>query len=107
MVILGKVDPQPPRSIRYMLGGETWLPEDKRTPLRMHVEEWGNLGPMELDPSIGPNSAGFRVRSRDILAPPGAHGFTTVNGVVYWTDTDMFGRTPEERSLPHPTGPRT
>lgn len=97
MAILSKVEPQPPMAIRYMLGDETWLPKDQRTPLRMHIEEWGNLGPMELDPNIGPNKAGFRVRSSDIVAPPGALGFTTIEGIVYWTDVDHYGRTTPQR----------
>lgn len=53
----------------------------------------GNLGPMELNPEIKDNGHGFRVRSSDFLAPPGAIGFTSIDGVYYWTDTDQFGRT--------------
>lgn len=38
--------PQPPAecSIHYMLGNESWLPADERTPLRHHWEAWG--GPL-------------------------------------------------------------
>lgn len=37
---------QPPEGcgIHYMLGDESWMPEDKRTPLRHHWEAWG--GPL-------------------------------------------------------------
>lgn len=98
MKLLGRIEPQPPSGIKYMLGDETWLPEDKRSPRRLSCEEWGNLGPMELDREIKPNKAGFRVRSTEIIAPPGALGFTkTVDG-YYWTDTDDFGRTLAERN---------
>ena len=93
MSILGKIEPQPPRGIKYMLGGERWKPESKRTPLRLICEEWGNLGPAELNPEILTNRAGFRVRHTEILAPFGAFGFTEVGGTYFWTDTDMFGRT--------------
>lgn len=36
------IKPQPPVgcSIHYMLGAESWLPEEKRTPLRHHWEAW-------------------------------------------------------------------
>ena len=96
-MILSRIEPQPPMCIKYMLGGETWLQPADRSPLRMHCEEWGNLGPMELDHGIQDNGHGFRVRSTDILAPPGAYGFTRIDGIYYWTDTDMYGRTPEQR----------
>lgn len=92
MKILRRIEPQPPQGIKYMLGGESWLPVDKRSPVRLECEEWGNLGPMELDPAIKLNKAGFRVRSTTIPAPAGALGFTSVEGVYYWTDTDMYGR---------------
>ncbi len=103
MKILGPVEPQPPIAIRYMLGDETWLPLEQRSPRRLHVELWGNLGPMELDPSIGPNAAGFRVKSTDYPAPPGAYGVTTVDGVLCWTDLDEYGRTATERHTTPPT----
>ena len=90
--IIGKIEPQPPRGIKYMLGAESWLPPEKQEPLRLHCEEWGNLGPMELDPEIKPNKAGFRVRTSDFYPPPGAIGFALIDGVYYWTDTDQFGR---------------
>lgn len=101
MKILGPLDPQPPMAIRYMLGAETWLPAEQRSPRRLHVEEWGNLGPLELDPGIKPNPAGFRCRSLDYLAPPGAMGVTTVDGVLCWTDVDEYGRTASEREATH------
>lgn len=92
MNVLGKIEPQPPKGIKYMLGGETWMPEAIRSPFRLHCEEWGNLGPMELDAEIKPNKAGFRVRSTEFMAPPGAIGFKEIDGVYYWTDVDCFGR---------------
>jgi len=95
MKLLGQIEPQPPKGIKYMLGGESWLPVERRSPVRLECEEWGNLGPMELDPDIKPNKAGFRVRSTTIPAPPGALGFTSVEGVYYWTDIDMYGRSAE------------
>lgn len=97
MSALSRIEPQPPRGIKYMLGGETWLPPEERSPIRLHCEEWGNLGPAELDPEIQPNAAGFRVRTTTIPAPLGALGFALVGDVYFWTDTDMFGRTAGER----------
>jgi hypothetical protein len=94
---LWRIDPQPPAGIKYMLGGEPWMPLEKRTLLRLHCEEWGNLGSIELNPDIKDNGHGFRVRSTEILAPEGALGFVSENGIYYWTDTDMYGRTKEER----------
>jgi hypothetical protein len=90
MTIIGRMGPQPPKGIKYMLGGESWLPADKQTPIRMHCEEWGHLGPMVLDATIPPNAAGFRVRSTDFPAPEGAHGFTDIDGVYYWTREDNY-----------------
>jgi hypothetical protein len=99
MELLAKIDPQPPEGIKYMLGGEEWKPEGERSPIRLMCEEWGNLGPMELNPEIEDNGNGFRVRATEILAPAGAIGFTDVDGVYFWTDTDQFGRTKDERWL--------
>lgn len=96
MKLLGKIDPPPPTGIKYMLGGESWLPKDRQTPRRLHCEEWGHLGPMELDPTIRPNKAWFRVRSSNFPAPIGAHGFTFVDGAYYWTDVDQYGREPQD-----------
>jgi hypothetical protein len=93
---LSKIEPQPPKGIKYMLGDETWMPVEKRSPRRLICEEWGNLGPMELDPAIKPNKAGFRVRVTEIPAPEGAYGFTDIDGVYFWTSTDMYGRTADE-----------
>lgn len=98
MNILGKIEPQPPRGIKYMLGDETWMPAAKRSPRRLLCEEWGNLGPMMLDPTIPVNKAGFRVRITEIPAPDGAMGFTEVDGAYYWTDADMYGRSAEQRA---------
>ena len=84
--ILGRIEPQPPPGIKYMLGDESWMPVEKRSPIRLECEEWANLGPMVLDASIPPNAAGFRVRSTTILAPEGAKGFTKIDGVYFWTD---------------------
>lgn len=106
MRILQKIEPQPPRGIKYMLGGESWLPPGERKPYRLHCEEWGNLGPMELNPEIKPNAAGFRVRTTDFLAPEGAIGFTKIDGEYYWTDTDCFGRTAEEQAAAGSAGGR-
>lgn len=80
-----------------MLGDETWMPAANRSPIRLLCEEWGNLGAMEMDPEIQPNKAGFRVRHTEILAPGGAIGFTSIDGIYYWTDTDHYGRTAEQR----------
>jgi hypothetical protein len=97
MSLLCEIDPQPPQGIKYMLGDETWLPKDKRSPRRLHCEEWGNLGPMELNPEIKDNGHGFRVRSTTIPAPECALGFRCIDGVYYWTDEDEYGRTAEQR----------
>ena len=97
MKVLDKIEPQPPRGIKYMLGDETWRKPEDRSPIRLECEEWGNLGPMELNPKIKRNKAGFRVRSTTINAPPGAMGFTEIDGVYYWTDTDVWGRSAAER----------
>lgn len=93
MKLLARIDPQPPKGIKYMLGGEAWLAVENRTPHRLLCEEWGNLGPAELNPEIKPNKVGLRVRMTEILAPSDAIGFTDVEGVYYWTDTDCYGRT--------------
>jgi hypothetical protein len=98
MKLLGKIEPQPPQGIKYMLGDETWMPKERRSPRRIHCEEWGNLGPMELNPAIEPNKIGLRVRGTDFPAPEGALGFTEVDGVYYWTDVDMYGRSADERN---------
>ena len=103
-MILTKIEPQPPQGIKYMLGGESWLSTDKQTPMRLHCEEWGNLGPMELNAEIPKNSAGFRVRCTTIPAPAGAIGFIDVDGVYFWTDTDCYGRATAERSNAALTG---
>lgn len=98
MKLLSKIKPQPPEGIKYMLGGESWLPPEKQSPIRLHCEEWGNLGPMELNPEIQDNGHGFRVRTTTINAPDSAIGFAKVDGTYFWTDTDMYGRTDAERS---------
>jgi len=90
MKILDRIEPQPPPGIKYMLGDERWLPPEQRSPHRLHCEEWGNLGPMEMNPDIKPNAAGFRVRCTTILAPDDARGFTKIDGVYYWTDTSVW-----------------
>lgn len=73
------------------------MPEAERSEIRLCCEEWGNLGPMELDPTIKPNRAGFRVRVTEFFAPLGAIGFTRLNGKYFWTDTDQFGRKAGQR----------
>ena len=88
MKIVGKIEPQPPEGIKYMLGAESWLPPKRQTPRRLECEEWGNLGPMELDPEIKANKAGFRVRSTTIPAPDGAFGFIKIEGAYYWIDQE-------------------
>jgi hypothetical protein len=101
--ILGRIEPQPPQGIKYMLGNESWLPAHERELIRLLCEEWGNLGPMELDPDIKPNKAGFRVRCTTIIAPPGAHGFTEIDGVYYWTDMNWDMKKPGvAASRPYP-----
>lgn len=97
MNILDVIYPQPPKGIKYMLGGESWLKPDKRSALRLHCEEWGNMGPLEMNSEIKPNKAGFRVRSTYFAAPPKAIGFIEIDGMYYWTDTDCFGQTAKER----------
>ncbi len=89
--VLGRIDPQPPNGIKYMLGDESWIMDvSHRSPRRLHCEEWGNLGPLEINPEIKPNKAGFRVRSTEFVAPAGARGFTQIDGVYYWTDRDYL-----------------
>lgn len=85
MILLGPIDPQPPKGIKYVIGGESWLPPEDRTPRRLICEEWGNLGLLVLDPAIEPNTVGLRVRTSEILAPEGANWFHEVDGVYYWT----------------------
>lgn len=92
MKVIALVEPQPVGQIHYMLGGESWLDAADQTPIRLHCEEWGNLGPMELNAAIPPNAAGFRVRSSDSIAPPGAIGVKEIDGKYFWTDTDCYGR---------------
>ena len=90
MTLLGPVNPPPPRGIKYCIGGESWLPARKRTPVRMVCEEWGHLGPMLIDPTIPKNAAGFYVRSTQIMAPKGAYWFTEIHGIYYWTAEDPY-----------------
>jgi hypothetical protein len=94
MTVLGRIEPQPPRGIKYMLGDESRMPVAKRSPQRLFCEEWGNLGAMELDPEIRPNKAGFRVRCTEILAPEGARGFTEIDGVYFWTTESVLDFAP-------------
>ena len=88
--LLCVIDPQPPKGIKYMLGGEAWLSPEDRTPMRLHCEEWGNLGPMELNPDIRPNKSGLRVKSSDFIAPKGAKGFKCIDGVYYWSKKSVY-----------------
>lgn len=81
------IEPQPPRGIKYVLGRESWLPPEKQSPRRLSCEEWGNLGPMELDPEIKPNKSGFRVRSSTFIAPDWADDFEFIDGVYYWVSS--------------------
>src|SRR5687768_987683 len=90
MTLLGCVNPQPPSGIKYCVGGESWLPARKRTPVRMVCEEWGHLGPMVLDPTIQKNAAGLRVRVTEIVAPKGAKWFTAIHGTYFWTKEDSY-----------------
>ena len=99
MTIIGPIEPQPPRGIKYMLGDESWMPQEKRTPIRLECEEWANLGPLVLDASIPENKAGFRVRSTTIPAPDGARGFTKIDGVYYWTREDVWQQMAERETL--------
>lgn len=98
MKTICRIDPQPPAGIKYMVGGQSWLPPEQRDPICLVCEEWGNLGPLELRPEIQPNKYGMRVRVTEFPAPDGAIGFTDIDGVYYWTDTDMFGRTTKDPS---------
>lgn len=84
MMVIGEVEPQPVGGIIYMLGDEGWLPPEQRTPRRLFCEQWGNLGPLELDPSIAPNVAGFRVRTSEIQAPDGATDVAKIDGKYFW-----------------------
>lgn len=99
MSIVGPIEPQPPRGIKYMLGGESWLPADKRTPIRLNCEEWGNLGPAEIDPEIKPNAAGLRVRNTEFIAPEGARGFTQIDGTFYWSDKNQYEQEDERNGV--------
>ena len=96
--VLQRIEPQPPEGIKYMLGNESWLPAHERSLIRLHCEEWGNLGPMELNAAIKPNKAGFRVRCTTIVAPPGAHGFTQLPDGYYWTDMNWDMKRPGQNS---------
>lgn len=63
------LDRQPPEEcgIHYMLGNESWLPEDQRTPLRHHWEAWG--GPLyEQRPE------GYLCGTHSVRCPYGAPG---------------------------------
>lgn len=44
MRVLSKIEPQPPKGIKYMLGGESWMEPEKRSPVRLHCEEWATSG---------------------------------------------------------------
>jgi len=89
--------PQPPKGIKYLLGGETWLLPENRSPLRLCCEEWGNLGPLEMNPEIKPNAAGFRVRVTYIHAPEWATGFFEKGGLYYWHSNEDAGS--EQKSV--------
>lgn len=84
-MMISKIEPQPPKGIKYMLGAESWLQPHLRTPRRLVCEEWGNLGPLELNPDIKDNGHGFRVRLTEIPAPDGATEYECVDGVYFWT----------------------
>ncbi len=70
-----------------MLGDESWRPVEERTKRRLVCEEWGNLGPMELDSTIKPNKAGFRVRITEIECPVGMNDIEEQDGIYYWKNT--------------------
>ncbi|WP_372356943.1 hypothetical protein ACCP99_08085 [Xanthomonas sp. NCPPB 3443] len=89
MKIISKIEPQPPEGLKYMIGGESWLPPEDRTPIRLVCEEWGNLGPAELNSEIQPNKPGLRVRATEIAAPIEALGYVRVSGIYFWTNWDM------------------
>src|SRR5262245_31471669 len=97
MRLLGKVEPIPPPGIKYCVGGESWLPEEERSPIVMVCEEWGNLGPVVLDASIQPNKAGLRVRTTEIPAPAGAHWFVEIGGEYFWTAETCWELMQEDR----------
>ena len=106
MTVLGRIEPQPPEGIKYMLGNESWMPAHERGLIRLHCEEWGNLGPMELNAEIKPNKAGFRVRCTTIIAPPGAHGFTQLADGYYWTNMNWDMKKPGVRAAAALAGDR-
>ena len=89
--LMGEIKPQPPRGIKYMLGSESWLHPEKQTPRLLHCEEWGNLGPMELNTKIKDNGHGFRVRHTRILAPEGAMGYCEHEGKLHWCSKNLYG----------------
>lgn len=89
--LLSVIEPQP-RGIKYMLGGESWMDEKDQSPIRLNCEEWGNLGPMELNPEIEPNKAGLRVKCTETIAPENARGFTVVDGIYYWTRSSVWDK---------------
>lgn len=89
-VLLERIEPQPPMGIKYCVGGQSWLSPEDRDPIRLVCEEWGHLGPVEIDPDIKPNKAGFRVRITEIPAPEGARWFTKIDGVYYWTTESVW-----------------
>ncbi len=82
--VLCKIEPQPPKGIKYMLGNESWLPAEDRSKLMLSCEEWGNLGPMELNPEIKENDAGLRVKHSEFYAPEGADCYKEYDGIYYW-----------------------
>lgn len=63
------VKPQPPAEcgIHYMLGNESWLPPEDRTPLRHTWEAWGG-------PLYHSRPAGYMCGVHDALCPYGAPG---------------------------------
>lgn len=63
------IKPQPPAEcgIHYMLGNESWLPHEKRSPLRHTWEAWG--GPLYRD-----RPAKHLCGSHDVRCPYGAPG---------------------------------
>lgn len=82
---IARVDPQPPRGIHYVIGGESWLDPQDRTPVRLVIEEWGIPGCY--------TKVGFNVRATEIVAPPGVYGVERGDdGVLYWSRRDCFGR---------------
>jgi hypothetical protein len=84
--ILAPLDPQPPKGMKYVLGGESWKDPADRSPIRLVVEEWGVDGCW--------TKGGFNCRVTEFLAPPGARGIEEKDGMLHWSTRDSYGNPP-------------